>query len=111
MAGGTQSTAAIRQPLNNTPVEAVNSGAMTCNNNPRPASATISVSAGGTISFKLDNTLYHSGPAAIYLGQVPGGQTAASWNGGGANWFKVEGLEISRIYEMQNSDGGSTLIS
>ncbi|RXW11731.1 hypothetical protein EST38_g14124, partial [Candolleomyces aberdarensis] len=40
-------------------------------------------------SFRLDNTLYHPGPAAIYLGQVPGGQTATSWNGAGANWFKI----------------------
>lgn len=88
-AGGTSTMAAIRQPLNNTPVEAVSSSAMTCNNNPRPATQTIDVAAGSQVSFKLDNTLYHSGPAAIYLGLVPSGQTAASWNGAGANWFKI----------------------
>lgn len=89
VAGGTTSTAAIRQPVNNSPVEAVSSGAMTCGAGPRAASETVTVSAGSSVSFRLDNTLYHPGPAAIYLGQVPGGQTAASWNGAGANWFKV----------------------
>ncbi|RXW12514.1 hypothetical protein EST38_g13343 [Candolleomyces aberdarensis] len=89
VAGSSTSTAAIRQPLNNSPVEAVSSGAMTCGAGPRPASDTVTVSAGSSVSFRLDNTLYHPGPAAIYLGQVPGGQTAASWNGAGANWFKI----------------------
>ncbi|KAJ2927933.1 hypothetical protein H1R20_g9161, partial [Candolleomyces eurysporus] len=89
IAGGLQSSAAVRQPLNNTPVEAVNSQAMVCNNNPRPASETVSVAAGSSVGFKLDNTMYHQGPAAIYLGQVPGGQTAASWNGAGSAWFKI----------------------
>jgi len=88
-AGGQTSTAAIRQPLNNSPVENVNSGAMTCNNNPSPASQTLEVSAGSSVSFRLDNNIYHPGPAAIYLGQVPAGQTAATWNGSGNNWFKV----------------------
>ena len=45
------------------------------------------MSAGSTIGFKLDNTLYHSGPAAMYLGKAPG--RAADWDGSGANWFKV----------------------
>ncbi|TFK19070.1 hypothetical protein FA15DRAFT_627246 [Coprinopsis marcescibilis] len=89
LTGPTTSTAAVRQPLNNTPVESVSSGAITCNTSPRPATDTVTVSAGGTVGFRLDNTMYHSGPAAIYLGQVPGGQTAASWNGSGANWFKI----------------------
>ncbi|KAH6871760.1 hypothetical protein BKA70DRAFT_1241473 [Coprinopsis sp. MPI-PUGE-AT-0042] len=31
----------------------------------------------------------HLGPVAIYLGHVPGGQTAASWTGSGANWVKI----------------------
>lgn len=25
----------------------------------------------------------------MYLGQVPAGQTAATWDGSGANWFKI----------------------
>lgn len=86
-AGGKTSTAAIRQPLNNSPVESASSADQRCNRSPRAATETISVSAGSSVSFKLDNTLYHSGPAAIYLGKAPG--SAASWDGSGANWFKV----------------------
>ncbi|KAK7030857.1 hypothetical protein VNI00_013966 [Paramarasmius palmivorus] len=87
IAGGTTSTAAVRQPINNNPVENVSSRDMTCNVNPSPASDTVTVAAGSTIGFKLDNTLYHQGPAAIYLGKAP--STAASWDGSGANWFKI----------------------
>ncbi|KAH6897671.1 glycoside hydrolase [Coprinopsis sp. MPI-PUGE-AT-0042] len=88
-AGGTTSTNAVRQPMNNSPVEDVSSSGMTCGNGPRAASQTITVAAGSSVGFKLDNTLYHTGPASIYLGQVPSGQTAATWNGSGANWFKI----------------------
>jgi hypothetical protein len=89
VAGSTQSNAAVRQPANNSPVEAVASGAMTCGASPGSAAETVDVAAGSSVSFKLDNNLYHPGPAAVYLGQVPSGQTAASWDGSGANWFKV----------------------
>lgn len=89
IAGGTTSTAAVRQPINNSPVEigAISSNNIRCNVSPGAASATVPVAAGSSITFKLDNTLYHSGPAAIYLGKAP--STAASWDGSGANWFKV----------------------
>ncbi|RXW21819.1 hypothetical protein EST38_g4041 [Candolleomyces aberdarensis] len=89
IAGSTQSSAAVRQPPTNSPVEAITSGAMTCGASPSPAAETVDVAAGSTVSFKLDNTVYHPGPAAVYLGQVPTGQTAASWDGSGANWFKI----------------------
>ncbi|TFK20035.1 hypothetical protein FA15DRAFT_150331 [Coprinopsis marcescibilis] len=87
--GGSPNSAAVRQPQNNSPVESVSSSGMTCGNGPRAASQTIAVNAGSRVGFRLDNTLYHPGPAAIYLGQVPSGQTAASWNGAGSNWFKI----------------------
>ncbi|KAF9492619.1 hypothetical protein BDN71DRAFT_1180425 [Pleurotus eryngii] len=86
IAGNTQSTAAVRQPINNSPVEDVTSPNIRCNIN-TPATQTVSVAAGSTIGFILDNTLYHSGPAAIYLGKAPG--SVASWDGSGANWFKI----------------------
>ncbi|EJD44215.1 hypothetical protein AURDEDRAFT_137469 [Auricularia subglabra TFB-10046 SS5] len=89
IAGSTTSTAAVRQPLNNSPVESVSGSSFLCNTIATPATQTVSVAAGSTIGFKLDNNLYHLGPAAIYLGKVPSGQTAASWNGSGANWFKI----------------------
>ncbi|TEB23177.1 hypothetical protein FA13DRAFT_1766271 [Coprinellus micaceus] len=89
IANGQSSTAAVRAPPNNTPVEAVTSTAMVCGANNRGVSQTVSVAAGASVGFKLDNNLYHPGPAAIYMGQVPGGQTAATWDGSGANWFKI----------------------
>ncbi|GLB44353.1 putative glycoside hydrolase family 61 protein [Lyophyllum shimeji] len=87
IAGSTTSTSAVRQPVNNSPVTSVTSNDVRCNVNPGQASETVSVAAGSTIGFKLDNTIYHQGPAAIYLGKAP--STAASWDGSGANWFKI----------------------
>lgn len=87
LAGGTSSTAAVRKPLSNSPVESATSTNLRCNVNPMPATATFSVAAGSSIGFQLDNTIYHQGPAAIYLGKAP--STAAAWDGSGANWFKV----------------------
>ncbi|KAJ3562678.1 hypothetical protein NP233_g9428 [Leucocoprinus birnbaumii] len=87
IAGSTTSSAAVRQPHSNSPVTSVTSADITCNASPSPASQTVDVAPGATIGFKLDNTLYHLGPAAIYLGKAP--STAASWNGSGANWFKI----------------------
>ncbi|KAG2009490.1 hypothetical protein CC2G_012423 [Coprinopsis cinerea AmutBmut pab1-1] len=87
--GSGTSTAAVRQPQSNSPVENVSSNDMRCNVNPRGASEVIQVAAGSTVGFNLDNTLYHQGPAAIYLGQAPGG-SVTNWDGSGANWFKID---------------------
>ena len=79
--------AAVRQPVNNSPVEDVTSNAIRCNNNPGAASTVLSVAAGSSVSWKLDNTLYHTGPASLYLGKAP--SSVSSWDGSGANWFKI----------------------
>lgn len=50
---------------------------------------TTSVAAGSTVSFTLDIAVYHQGPVMWYLGKVPSGQTADSWDGSGTNWFKI----------------------
>ncbi|TFK18590.1 hypothetical protein FA15DRAFT_249661 [Coprinopsis marcescibilis] len=93
LVAGTQiSSTAVRTPHNNSPVEAITSAGMTCGAAPFTATETINVAAGSRVGFKLDNALFHPGPAAFYLGQVPAGQTAASWNGNGPNWFKIEDL-------------------
>ncbi|KAL0948403.1 hypothetical protein HGRIS_010985 [Hohenbuehelia grisea] len=86
-AGGTSSSAAVRKPFNNSPVEQVSSTNMRCNVNPGQATQTVTVSAGSSIGFSLDNSLFHPGPAAIYLGKAPG--SVASWDGSGNNWFKI----------------------
>ncbi|KAF8663648.1 hypothetical protein AX16_000890 [Volvariella volvacea WC 439] len=87
IAGSTTTSAAVRQPPNNSPVESATSNNLRCNVNPAAASQTVSVAPGSTIGFILDNTVYHAGPAAIYLGKAPG--SVASWDGSGANWFKI----------------------
>lgn len=74
-------------PLSNSPVISVTSPDITCNVNPTPATETVEVVAVATIGFKLDNTLYHPGPAAIYPGKAS--SPAASWDGSDANWFKI----------------------
>ncbi|KAJ3562677.1 hypothetical protein NP233_g9429 [Leucocoprinus birnbaumii] len=87
IAGSTTSSAAVRQPVSNSPVESVTSNNVRCNANPSPASAVVDVAPGATVGFKLDNTLYHTGPATIYLGKAPG--SVSSWDGSGSNWFKI----------------------
>ncbi|SJL14875.1 related to cellulose binding protein CEL1 [Armillaria ostoyae] len=87
VAGDTVSNAAVRQPQSNSPVLDVTSDDITCNVSPADATATVSVAAGDIIGFQLDNTIYHQGPAALYLGKAP--STAADWDGSGANWFKI----------------------
>ena len=65
IAGPTTSTTSVRQPANNSPVTSVTAPGITCNT-PAAASTTTLVTAGSTVGFKLDNTLYHEGPAALY---------------------------------------------
>ncbi|KAF8055219.1 glycoside hydrolase family 61 protein [Lyophyllum atratum] len=87
IAGDKTSTKAVRQPQDNSPIKPVSSTDMRCNVNPGHATETVTVVAGSTIGFKLDSKIYHQGPAAIYLGKAP--RTAATWDGSGANWFKI----------------------
>ncbi|KAF8153812.1 glycoside hydrolase [Crassisporium funariophilum] len=82
----TQSTGAVRKPANNSPVESVSSSMIRCNTAVTSATETVTVSPGSTIGFKLDNSLYHSGPAAIYIAKAP--SSVAGWDGGGS-WVKI----------------------
>ena len=50
---------------------------------------TLAVTAGSQIGFKADTVVGHPGPAAFYMAKVPSGQTAATWSGEGAVWFKI----------------------
>jgi hypothetical protein len=74
-----------------------------CNTN-TPASDTVSVAAGSIVGFKLDNSVYHIGPAAMYLGKVPSGSTAATWNGQGTSWFKIAEWGATYNGQMSFSD-------
>ena len=48
-----------------------------------------STTAGSYVGFRADQGLIHPGPLLVYLGKVPAGYTAATWDGSGANWFKI----------------------
>ncbi|KAL1704183.1 glycoside hydrolase family 61 protein, partial [Schizophyllum commune] len=83
----------VRQNTNNnSPVEDLTGTDMRCNVGGLESGASTStyeVAAGSKVGFKADQAAFHPGPAGIYLGQVPEGETAATWDGSGANWFKI----------------------
>ncbi|KIY62115.1 lytic polysaccharide monooxygenase [Cylindrobasidium torrendii FP15055 ss-10] len=94
---GTTSKAAVRQPINNSPVTDVESNDVTCNVTPGKATETVEVAAGDFVGFLLDTDLYHQGPGSIYLGQAP--STVAEWDGSGENWFKI--AEWGAVFEPE----------
>ncbi|KAJ3525223.1 hypothetical protein NMY22_g10669 [Coprinellus aureogranulatus] len=69
---------------------------MRCNTNNVPAKETLTVEAGDEVVFRMreGDSFYHPGPAAMYLGVVPEGHTAATWDGSGQQWFKVGAREF-----------------
>lgn len=74
---------------NKSPVQDVLSNDIRCNEDPtRGIAQTLPVSAGTTVAFASDG-ISHPGPLQFYLAKVPAGQTAATWDGAGANWFKI----------------------
>ncbi|KAJ2918355.1 hypothetical protein MD484_g2060, partial [Candolleomyces efflorescens] len=79
----------IRQPKAVDPLLDVNADDMRCNINKGFASQTATIPAGGMVGFELDTVIFHPGPATFYLGKVPEGETAATWDGSGAQWFKI----------------------
>ncbi|KAI1340078.1 glycoside hydrolase family 61 protein [Xylariaceae sp. FL0016] len=51
--------------------------------------ATMSVTAGSTVGFRVDQGIQHPGPLAFYMAKVPAGATAATFSGDGDIWFKI----------------------
>jgi hypothetical protein len=74
---------------------------MLCNDNKGPAKDTLDVDAGAEVVFRMreGDRFYHPGPAAMYLGMVPKGQTAATWDGSGARWFKIKNWSTGETTE------------
>ncbi|KAG8749747.1 hypothetical protein FRC12_013254, partial [Ceratobasidium sp. 428] len=89
----------IRSNTNtNSPVTDVNSSDFRCNVGGLASGSKTSIStvaAGSTVGFQADIGLIHPGPLQVYLGKVPSGQTAATWDGSGANWFKIYAIGAS----------------
>ncbi|KAK4032299.1 putative endo-beta-1,4-glucanase D [Parachaetomium inaequale] len=73
------------------PVTDVTSSSMTCYEQDvgTGAAKTVAVKAGGTVTFTVDTTIGHPGPLHFYMAKVPSGQTAATFDGKGAVWFKI----------------------
>ncbi|KAL1730527.1 glycoside hydrolase family 61 protein, partial [Schizophyllum commune] len=82
----------VRQNTNNnSPVEDVTSTDLRCNvgASSGAGTSTYNVTAGDTVGFQSDQAVFHPGPFGMYLGKVPDGETAATWDGSGSNWFKI----------------------
>lgn len=75
----------------NGPVTDVTSQAIRCYqlSGGNEGATTVDVNAGSQIGFTVNPSTYHPGPLAFYMAKVPSGQTAASWDGSGNNWFKI----------------------
>ncbi|KAF3926494.1 Endoglucanase-4 [Arthrobotrys entomopaga] len=54
------------------------------------STSTLTVAAGTKLTVGLDVAVYHDGPILFYMGRVPSGATAQSWDGSGVNWFKFD---------------------
>ncbi|KAI1165921.1 lytic polysaccharide monooxygenase [Nemania serpens] len=50
---------------------------------------TKNVNAGDTVGFRVDGGIQHPGPMQFYMAKAPSGQTAETFNGDGAVWFKI----------------------
>ncbi|KAH6903862.1 glycosyl hydrolase family 61-domain-containing protein [Coprinopsis sp. MPI-PUGE-AT-0042] len=88
-AGNTVAKAAVRRPKDNSPISNITSLDMRCNFDLYKATETVTVAAGSRVGFMLDGdkTVYHMGPASMWLGKAPG--RAADWDGSGKAWFKI----------------------
>ncbi|KAI0392303.1 lytic polysaccharide monooxygenase [Xylariaceae sp. FL0594] len=91
---GTSDWSSVRQTANfqsNGPVTDVSSDAIRCYQlSPSGRASSITpVKAGGQITWEVAPSIYHPGALSAYMAKVPSGQTAATWDGSGAVWFKV----------------------
>ncbi|KAI2616169.1 glycoside hydrolase family 61 protein [Hypomontagnella submonticulosa] len=70
---------------------------------------TMTVAAGSTVGFTADASVSHPGTLQFYMAKVPSGQTADSWDGSGAVWFKIfsQGPNISPSGLTWPSQGAS----
>ena len=74
---------------NNGFVGDVTSAGIRCDQTGVQGAKTINVTAGTNVGFASNPSVYHPGPAQIYLAKVPEGETAATWDGSGEAWFKI----------------------
>lgn len=77
----------------NGPVTSVDSLNIRCNvdGSTKSGVSTATVATKSTIGFTAKSSISHPGPLQLYLAKVPGGKTAATWDGSGNVWFKIFG--------------------
>lgn len=79
----------IRKHTNhNSPVTSLSSNDLRCNLGASSGAGTTvaSVKAGDSVTFYLDQAVYHQGPISLYLSKAPG--SVQSYDGSG-DWFKI----------------------
>lgn len=76
----------------NGPVTNVASVDIRCNVGASTKSAlmTMTVAAGSKVGFRLNQPISHVGVMEWYMAKVPEGHTAATWDGSGDVWFKID---------------------
>ncbi|KAI1085052.1 glycoside hydrolase family 61 protein [Whalleya microplaca] len=52
---------------------------------------TLNVTAGDSVTFRVDPSIQHPGPLQFYLAKAPEGTSAADFDGSGDVWFKIFG--------------------
>lgn len=82
----------IRKNTNyNSPVTDLASNDLRCNvGGATGAGATLSVTAGSSLTFTADVAVYHQGPVSFYMAKAP--STADSFDGSGSVWFKIKDI-------------------
>ncbi|KAG8798205.1 hypothetical protein FRC17_007539, partial [Serendipita sp. 399] len=71
----------------NGPITNVQSTDIRCNLQAATTTGTLTVSAGSTVSFRLNTSISHPGPLLWYLAKAP--STVNGWDGSGNVWFKI----------------------
>lgn len=92
--GNTSPWQVVRTTTNfqsNGPVTDVTSDQIRCyERNPGTgAPSTYNATAGSTLAYNAGGGIFHPGPMAFYIAQVPSGKTAANWDAKGAVWSKI----------------------
>ncbi len=53
------------------------------------STSTYQAKAGGSVGWAASPNIFHPGALSAYMAKVPEGQTAATFDGSGAVWFKI----------------------
>ncbi|KAF3764435.1 family 61 glycoside hydrolase [Cryphonectria parasitica EP155] len=75
----------------NGPVTDVTSSQMTCYQLApgNEGATTVDIQAGSSVAYNVKTSITHPGSFSAWLAKVPAGETAATYDGSGANWFKI----------------------